>query len=130
MAVWPAMAPSPVPPSSACLPLTSPRGHHLSSVCAWSGRLQPFRPEESDAAASYVDARINGITEDLAACQPGGRNTAIYTAALKVGSTLGAARSTPGAEQAAAAWSDEGAEDALMAAAGQNGYIADHSAVA
>jgi Bifunctional DNA primase/polymerase, N-terminal len=76
------------------------------------------------AAAAYVDARISGITEDLAAIGPGGRNTAIYTAALKVGSTLGAARSLPGAEQAA--WTDKAAENALLAAADQNGYIADH----
>jgi len=87
-------------------------------------------PGRADAAASYVHARISGITEDLATRKPGGRNTAIYTAALKVGSTLGAARSTLGAEHAAAAWTDEAAEDALMTASEQNGYIADHSAAA
>jgi hypothetical protein len=87
-------------------------------------------PDRADAAASYVNARINGIAEDLAALKPGGRNTAIYTAALKVGSTLGAARSTPGAEHAADAWTDEDAEDALMAAAERNGYIASHSTAA
>lgn len=87
-------------------------------------------PDRADAAASYVNARINGIAADLAAREPGGRNTAIYTAALKVGSTLGAARSTPGAEHAADAWTDEAAEDALMAAAERNGYIAGHSAAA
>jgi Bifunctional DNA primase/polymerase, N-terminal len=81
----------------------------------------------AEVATSYVHARISGITEDLAVVKPGGRNTAIYTAALKVGSTLGAARSIPGAEQGAAEWTDQEAEDALMAAAGQNGYIADHS---
>jgi hypothetical protein len=90
----------------------------------------PVPPGRADAAASYVNARINGITQDLAALKPGGRNTAIYTAALKVGSTLGAARSTPGVEQAAAAWTDEAAEEALLDAAGQNGYVADHSAAA
>jgi hypothetical protein len=77
-----------------------------------------------------VHARITGIVEDLARREPGGRNTAIYTAALKVGSTLGTARSTPGAENAAAAWSDEAAENALLAAAERNGYIAGHSAAA
>lgn len=92
--------------------------------------LAPVPPGRADAAASYVDARINGIAEDLAACKPGGRNIVIYTAALKVGSTLGAARSTLGAEQAAAKWTDENAEDALMTAAQENGYIADHSAAA
>ncbi len=40
------------------------------------------------------------------------------------------ARCTPGAESAAAAWSDEAAEDALLAAAGRNGYVAGHSAAA
>ncbi len=85
-------------------------------------------PGRADAAASYVDARITGIAEDLAAIKPGGRNTAIYTAALRVGSTLGAARSLPGAERAASAWTDEAAESALLAAAEQNGYVADHSA--
>lgn len=67
------------------------------------------------------------VKDDLAALKPGGRNTSVYTAALKVGSTLGAACSTPGAEQAAAEWTDQAAEEALMAAAEQNGYIADHS---
>ncbi len=90
----------------------------------------PVPPGRTDAAASYMHARITGIAEDLAARKPGGRNTAIYTAALKVGSTLGAARSTSGAEQAAAAWTDEAAQDTLMSAAEQNGYIADHSAAA
>jgi len=104
---------------------TPPREH--ARVVRPLARVAPGR---ADAAASYVRARITGITEDLAARQPGGRNTAIYTAALKVGSTLGAARSTPGAEHAAALWTDEGAEDALMTAAEQNGYIADHSAAA
>jgi hypothetical protein len=75
-----------------------------------------------------VHARINGIVEDLAAREPGGRNAAIYTAALRVGSTLGAARSTPGAEQAASTWTDEAAEQALMDAAERNGYIGKHSA--
>ena len=58
----------------------------------------------------------------------GGRNTVIYTAALKVGSTLGAARSLPGSDQAA--WTDEAAENALLAAAEQNGNIAGHGASA
>src|SRR6266699_1520866 len=39
-------------------------------------------------------------------------------------------RSTPGAENMAAAWSDEAAEDALLGAAERNGYVADHSAAA
>jgi len=94
------------------------------------GPTVPVPPGRGDAAASYVQARIAGIAEDLAARKPGGRNTAIYTAALKVGSTLGAARSTPGAESAAAAWTDEAAEDALISAAEHNGYIADHNAAA
>ena len=106
---------------------------------AWTPRKELARPARSrvpvpsaraEVAASYVQARITGIAEDLAALKPGGRNTAIYTAALKVGSTLGAARSTPGAEQAAAAWTDEAAEDALMTAAERNGYVADHSVAA
>jgi hypothetical protein len=70
-------------------------------------------PGTTGVATSYVHAKINGITGDLAVVKPGGRNTAIYTAALKVGSTLGAARSAPGAEQAAAEWTDQAAEDAL-----------------
>ena len=104
---------------------------------AWTPRQDPARPTRqkaplppgrADVAAAYVHARIDGIAGDLAALKPGGRNTAIYTAALKAGSTLAAARSTPEAEQAAAAWTDQAAEDALMAAAEQNGYISDHSA--
>ncbi len=108
-------------------------------VTAWTPPKEPARaprpaapvpPGKADAAAAYVHARITGIAEDLAGREPGGRNTAIYTAALKVGSTLGAARSTPGAENAAAAWSDEAAADALLAAAGRNGYVAGHSGAA
>ena len=62
------------------------------------------------------------IAADLASRPPGGRNAAAYAAGLKAGSLLGAARATPGAEQAAAAWSDEAAEDALLDAAERNGY--------
>lgn len=116
---------------------TAIAGLPAAYLAAWTPPREPTRtvhslasvpPGRGAAAASYVDARINGIPEDLAAREPGGRNTAIYTAALKVGSTLGAARSTPGAEQAAEAWTDQGAEHVLMTAAEQNGYIADHSA--
>src|SRR5260370_30227357 len=67
-------------------------------------RTVPVPPERADAAASYMHAKIEGILADLAAREPGGRNTAIYTAALKVGSVLGAARTTRGAEHAAAGW--------------------------
>jgi len=104
---------------------TPPREHARRA-----GPPAPVAPGRADAAAAYIHAKITGITEDLAAREPGGRNTAIYTAALKIGSTLGAARTTPGAEPAAAAWTDRAAEDALMAAAGHNGYIADHSPIA
>jgi hypothetical protein len=105
-------------------------------VAAWTPRSEPVRVPRpvmsvpvgrADAAAAYVRARIAGIVGDLAGREPGGLNTAIYTAALKVGSTMGAARSTPGAETAAAAWPDEAAEAALMAAAESNGYVAAHS---
>jgi hypothetical protein len=64
-------------------------------------RPAPVPPDRAGTAASYVHAKITGIVADLAACEPGGRNTAIYTAALKTGSALGAARATPGAEHAA-----------------------------
>ncbi len=105
---------------------------------AWTPPRQPGRPRPAmsippgtaEVAAAYVHARINGITEDLAVLKPGGCNTAIYTAALKVGSTLGTARSAPGTEQAASEWTDQAVEDALMNAAEQNGYIADQSAAA
>jgi hypothetical protein len=93
-------------------------------------RAVPVPPERVDTAASYVHAKVSGITADVAAHQPGGRNTALYTAALKVGSTLGAARTTPGAEHAATEWTDQAAEDALMDAAEANGYIATHGAAA
>jgi hypothetical protein len=105
-------------------------------VTAWTPPQEPVRGSRwgepvlrgrVDVVAAYVDARITGIAEDLAAIRPGGRNTAIYTAALKIGSTLGAVRSLPGGENATATWTDETAEDALLAAAEQNGYIADHS---
>jgi hypothetical protein len=108
-------------------------------IQAWTPprpRARPQRPHAAvppgaaNIAASYVHARINGIAEDLAGLEPGGRNTALYTAALKIGSTLSAARSTPGAGQAAFVWTDQAAEDALMTAAEHNGYIADHGAAA
>ncbi len=98
-----------------------------ATAAGWQ-RGSPLPGRVDAASAAYVKARISGIAEDLAAIKPGGRNTAIYTAALKVGSTLGAARSLPGAEQAT--WTDEAAETALLAAAEQNGYIADHGASA
>jgi len=90
----------------------------------------PVPPDRAGAAAAYVHAKITGIAAGLAAHEPGGRNTAIYTAALKVGSTLGAARTTPGAGHAAAAWAGQAAEDALMDAAEANGYIAAHGPAA
>lgn len=96
---------------------------------AWRPRV-PVPPGRADAAAAYVHARITGIVADLASREPGGRNTAIYTAALKAGSTLGATWSTPGAERAADGWTVEAVEDALIAAAERNGYVADHSAAA
>jgi hypothetical protein len=89
----------------------------------------PVPPGRAGTVASYVHARVEGIAADLAQHEPGGRNTAIYTAALKVGSTLGAARS-PGAEYAAAGWTDQAAEEALMEAAEANGYVAQHGAAA
>src|SRR5262249_7479182 len=61
-------------------------------------RAVPVPPERADVAASYVHAKVTGITADVAAYKPGGRNTALYTAALKVASTIGAARTTPPAE--------------------------------
>src|SRR6185437_671982 len=74
-----------------------------AAAAGWQrGSTLPGRVDA--AAAAYVKASINGIAEDLAAIKPGGRNTATYTAALKIGSTLGAARSLSGSEQAA--WTD------------------------
>jgi hypothetical protein len=94
------------------------------------GQTIPVPPDRADTAASYVHAKISGILAELAAHEPGGRNTAVYTAALKLGSALGAARTTPGAGHAAAAWAGQAAEDALMEAAEANGYVAAHGAAA
>lgn len=91
-------------------------------------RPAPIAPSAADRAASYVHKTVTGVLADLAGHEPGGRNTAIYTAALKVGSVLGAARSTPGAEHAADGWTDEAAQDALMEAATRNGYVDAHGA--
>src|SRR6266702_4606607 len=77
----------------------------------------------SDRAARYVHDAMTDIAAELASHPPGGRNSAAYTAGLKAGSLLGAARTTPGAEQAAAAWTDEAAEQALIDAAQRNGYV-------
>jgi hypothetical protein len=89
-------------------------------------RPVPVPPDRSAAAARYVHAKVEGIIDDLAAHEPGGRNAAIYHAALKVGSTLGAARTTPGAGHAAGEWTDQAAENALIEAAEINGYVAKH----
>ena len=87
-----------------------------------ASRPVPVRPEGAGRAARYVHEAMTRIAADLASRPPGGRNAAAYAAGLKAGSLLGAARATPGAEQAAAAWSDEAAEDALLDAAERNGY--------
>ncbi len=88
----------------------------------------PVPPGSGDRVAAYLRRSIDAITAGLANHPPGGRNTAIYTAALKTGSLLGAARAAPGAGQAASAWTGEAAEQALMTAAQQNGYIGAHGA--
>ena len=82
----------------------------------------PVPPDSADRAAKYVHDAMTRIADDLASRKPGGRNAAAYAAGLKAGSLLGAARATPGAGQAAAAWTDEEAEQALMDAAERNGY--------
>jgi hypothetical protein len=86
-------------------------------------RPVPVPPSEADRAARYVHIKITGILAGLES-ENTARNIALYTAALKIGSTLGAARATPGAEHTAAAWTDQAAEDALMEAAETNGYLA------
>ncbi len=83
----------------------------------------PVPPDGAGRAARYVHDALTDIAADLASRPPGGRNAAAYTAGLKAGSLLGAARATPGAEQAAAAWTDEAAEQALIDAAQRNGYV-------
>jgi len=83
----------------------------------------PVPPDGADRAARYVRDALTDIAAELASRPPGGRNAAAYTAGLKAGSLLGAARTTPGAEQAAAAWTDEAAEQALIDAAQRNGYV-------
>jgi tetratricopeptide (TPR) repeat protein len=88
-----------------------------------ASRPVPVPADSADRAAKYVHDAMTGIAADLASHKEGGRNNATYQAGLKAGSLLGAARATPGAEQAAAAWTDEAAEEALMDAAERNGYI-------
>jgi len=87
-----------------------------------AGRRVPVPPGSADRAAKYVHDAMTRIADDLASRQPGGRNAAAYAAGLKAGSLLGAARTTQGAEHAAAGWTDEAAEEALMDAAERNGY--------
>ena len=86
-------------------------------------RPMPVPPDGAARAARYVHDALVDIAAELAGRPPGGRNAAAYTAGLKAGSLLGAARITPGAGQAAAAWTDEAAEQALMDAAQRNGYV-------
>ena len=86
-------------------------------------RSMPVPPDGADRAARYVHDALTDIAAELASRPPGGRNAAAYTAGLKAGSLLGAARTTPGAEQAAAAWTDEAAEQALVDSAQRNGYV-------
>jgi hypothetical protein len=87
-----------------------------------AGPRVPVPPGSADRAARYVHDAMTRIAADLASREPGGRNAAAYAAGLKAGSLLGAARATPGAEHAAAGWTDEAAEEALMDAAERNGY--------
>jgi hypothetical protein len=100
-------------------------------VTAWTPPQAPLRPAgprvpvppgSADRAARYVHDAMTRIAADLASREPGGRNAAAYAAGLKAGSLLGAARATPGAEHAAAGWTDEEAEQALIDAAERNGY--------
>jgi len=100
-------------------------------VAAWTPPQPPPRPaaprvpvpaQDADRAARYVHDAMARITGDLAG-RDGARNSAAYTAGLKAGSLLGAARITPGAETAAGAWTDEAAEAALLEAARANGYV-------
>jgi hypothetical protein len=86
-------------------------------------RQVPIPPDGADRATRYVHDAMTDIAAELAERPPGGRNSAVYTAGLKAGSLLGAARATPGGEQAAAAWTDEAAEQALVDAAQRNGYV-------
>ena len=86
-------------------------------------RPMPVPPDSAGRAARYVHDALTDIAAELASCAPGGRNAAAYTARLKAGSVLGAARTTPGAEQAAAPWTDEAAEQTLIDAAQRNGYV-------
>jgi hypothetical protein len=88
-----------------------------------ASRPVPIPPQGADRAARYVHNALTDIAAELTSCPPGGRNAAAYTAGLKAGSLLGAARATAGGEQAAAAWTDELAEQALMDAAQRNGYV-------
>ena len=100
-------------------------------LIAWTPQLAPrtpsrpvpIPPDGADRAARYVHDAMTDIAAELAERPPGGRNSAVYTAGLKAGSLLGAARATPGGEQAAAAWTDEAAEQALVDAAQHNGYV-------
>jgi len=86
-------------------------------------RPVPIPPDGADRAARYVHDAMTDIAAELARRPPGGRNSAAYTAGLKAGSLLGAARAAQGGEQAAAAWTDEAAEQALVDAAQRNGYV-------
>jgi hypothetical protein len=124
----------PVPDGQACYgPVSSSRVVALPAayLTAWTPQLAPrlpsrpvpIPPDSADCAARYVHDAMTNIAAELAGRPPGGRNAAIYTAGLKAGSLLGAARATPGGEQAAGAWTDEAAEQALVDAAQRNGYV-------
>jgi hypothetical protein len=93
------------------------------SVPPAPSRPVPIPPDGADRATRYVHDAMTDIAAELAERPPGGRNSAVYTAGLKAGSLLGAARATPGGEQPAAAWTDEAAEQALVDAAQRNGYV-------
>jgi hypothetical protein len=86
-------------------------------------RPVPIPPDGTSRAARYVHDAMTDIAAELAGRPPGGRNSAAYTAGLKAGSLLGAARATPGGEQVSAAWTEEAAEQALLDAAQRNGYV-------
>jgi hypothetical protein len=129
-------APSVVPGPDAPARYGPVTGRHVAGLpaaymTAWTppqpqprpaGRRVPVPPGSVGRAARYVREAMTRIAGELASRQPGGRNAAAYAAGLKAGSLLGAARATPGAEQAAAPWTDEEAEQALLDAADRNGY--------
>jgi putative DNA primase/helicase len=78
----------------------SPDDTELQDAPAWLLKLcerpplpppgPPLKLESADRMARYAAAAINGELDEVAGCQPGGRNERLFISSAKIGSLVGA----------------------------------------